>query len=209
MRAHWIEQLYVEKLGGTNLNANTNFPPMAMAGNTNPLPVPAVMKTNPPAQANIASTGVKRVYYSVELVKGATLLERRLPPVEVAAPAASVVPPAPVATTNQPPVVSLPPDAEALLLATYPVTDADLETLAAARAQAVQTYLLQSGKVEAARLFLKSASAGGLRQTAAGCICNSVDAPRCGNFKSQISNIKEIPSSKPQKVNLAAVTSRW
>jgi hypothetical protein len=155
VRAHWIEQLYVEKLGGTNLNANTNFPPMAAAGNTNPPPVPAVMKTNPPVQ---------RIYYSVELVKGAQLLERRLPPVKIAAPAAAVIPPAPVATTNQPPVVSLPADAEALLLATYPVTDADLETLAAARAQAVQAYLLQSGKVEAARLFLKSASAGGLRQ---------------------------------------------
>ncbi len=49
-----------------------------------------------------------------------------------------------------------PPDpTEAVLLATYPVNDGDLETLAANRAKAVQNYLLASGKVTAARLFLK------------------------------------------------------
>jgi hypothetical protein len=53
---------------------------------------------------------------------------------------------------------------ETLLLATYPVTEADLTTLAAARARAVQDYLLQSGRVTAARLFLKNESAGGVRQ---------------------------------------------
>ena len=42
-----------------------------------------------------------------------------------------------------------PPDAtEALLLVTFPVNDDDLATLAAARAQAVQAYLLQTGKVQ-------------------------------------------------------------
>ena len=49
-----------------------------------------------------------------------------------------------------------PPDpTEAVLLVTFPVNDGDLETLAANRAKAVQTYLLASGKVTAARLFLK------------------------------------------------------
>ena len=49
-----------------------------------------------------------------------------------------------------------PPDpTEAVLLATFPVNDGDLETLAASRAQAVQNYLLASGKVTAGRLFLK------------------------------------------------------
>jgi hypothetical protein len=52
---------------------------------------------------------------------------------------------------------------EALLLTTFPVADNDLETLAAARAQAVETYLLKTGKVEAARLFLKQAQANGIR----------------------------------------------
>ena len=49
-----------------------------------------------------------------------------------------------------------PPDPmEAVLLVTFPVSAGDLETLAANRAQAVQTYLPASGKVTAARLFLK------------------------------------------------------
>ena len=56
-----------------------------------------------------------------------------------------------------------PPDlTEALLLATYPVSDTDLAALAAARAKAVQDYLLQSGRVEAGRLFL-TAKSGALR----------------------------------------------
>ncbi len=49
-----------------------------------------------------------------------------------------------------------PPDpTEAVLLATYPASDADLQTLAASRAAAVQAYLLAGGKVAPARLFLK------------------------------------------------------
>jgi hypothetical protein len=52
-------------------------------------------------------------------------------------------------------LVPLSDPTEAVLLATYPVSDGDLETLAANRAKAVQAYLLQSGKVTAARLFLK------------------------------------------------------
>jgi len=56
-----------------------------------------------------------------------------------------------------------PPDAtEALLLATYPVSPGDMEALAAARAKAVQDYLLQNGETDASRLFLTS-KAGALR----------------------------------------------
>ena len=55
-----------------------------------------------------------------------------------------------------------PPDPnEAVLLVTIPVSEGDLETLAASRAHAVQAYLLASGKVTPARLFLKQ---GELRQ---------------------------------------------
>ena len=57
-----------------------------------------------------------------------------------------------------------PPDpVEAVLLATFPIGENDLETLAASRAKAVRAYLLQTGKVEAARLFLKESQAEGLR----------------------------------------------
>jgi hypothetical protein len=49
----------------------------------------------------------------------------------------------------------LPDPTEAVPLVTFAVNDGDLETLAASRAKTVQAYLLQSGKVTAARLFLK------------------------------------------------------
>jgi hypothetical protein len=53
-----------------------------------------------------------------------------------------------------------PPDPmEAVLLATLPVSEDDLEILAATRAKAVQNYLLQSGKVKAPRLFLTAKGA--------------------------------------------------
>ena len=52
---------------------------------------------------------------------------------------------------------------EALLVALIPVREADLATLAAERAKTVQTYLLQTGKVEAARLFLTDDQTGGVR----------------------------------------------
>ncbi|HXF10248.1 MAG TPA: hypothetical protein VN625_05640, partial [Desulfuromonadaceae bacterium] len=58
-----------------------------------------------------------------------------------------------------------PPDAtEALLMATIPVTENDLETLAATRARVVQAYLLKTGKVDAGRLFLKESTPEGLRR---------------------------------------------
>ena len=52
---------------------------------------------------------------------------------------------------------------EAVLLATFPVSPGDLATLAASRAQTVQAYILQTGKVEASRLFLKTSAAAGAR----------------------------------------------
>ena len=52
---------------------------------------------------------------------------------------------------------------EALLWSTFPVNDADFQTLAAARAQSVQAYLLQTGKVEASRVFLTASGAEHLR----------------------------------------------
>ena len=52
---------------------------------------------------------------------------------------------------------------EALLLASIPVTDNDLEALASDRAKAVRAYILQTGKVEAARLFLAEYRSGGVK----------------------------------------------
>ena len=53
---------------------------------------------------------------------------------------------------------------EALLLVTFPVSTDDLQTLAASRARAVQTYLLQTGKVDAGRIFLTASGNENLRR---------------------------------------------
>lgn len=53
---------------------------------------------------------------------------------------------------------------EALLVAIEPISDSDLEALAINRAKAVRAYILESGKVEADRLFLEQSQTGGLRQ---------------------------------------------
>jgi hypothetical protein len=64
--------------------------------------------------------------------------------------------PARTNSSDQTKLVPPPDPMEAFLLATIPVTESDLETLAACRAQAVQTYLLKTGRVDASRLFLKT-----------------------------------------------------
>ena len=92
-------------------------------------------------------------------------MDRRAPPTNGPTPTnqvASVVATAPVSAPPAPVTPSA--TQEAQLVASYPVTDADLETLASARALAVQTYLLQGGQVTAGQLFLKSVASGGLRQ---------------------------------------------
>ena len=52
---------------------------------------------------------------------------------------------------------------EIVLLATFPVTDADFQALADERAKAVRAYLLSHGKVEADRLFLAENQTGGVK----------------------------------------------
>ena len=52
---------------------------------------------------------------------------------------------------------------EVLLSATVPISDSDLETLAANRAKAVRDYILQTGKVEDTRLFLMESQTGSVR----------------------------------------------
>jgi len=66
-------------------------------------------------------------------------------------------------TVYQTKLVPPPDPMEAVLLATFPVSQNDLETLAANRAKAVQAYILQTGKVEASRLFLNAGAAEGVR----------------------------------------------
>jgi len=69
--------------------------------------------------------------------------------------AQDVPPGAPAPTPEQ--------EIEQLLLNKIVVSDGDLEALAAERAKAVRAYLLQSGKVEAERLFITESQPGGVK----------------------------------------------
>ena len=106
------------------------------------------------ANTNLAAYAAQVLPHRSTAKKGAELLMR--------APAAATVPQsaAPPATQLVPP----PDPMEAVLLATLPVSDADLSTLAARRAKAAQAYLLGTGKVEAARIFLKAGGVETLRR---------------------------------------------
>ncbi len=52
---------------------------------------------------------------------------------------------------------------EKALLNSISITDSDFETLATDRAKAVRAYILQSGKVEANRLFLAEIQPGNVK----------------------------------------------
>jgi len=142
-RARWIEQLCVEH----NIPLNTNQPDATTTNN--------VVASATPAAPVISVTHDSR------MVKAAELMTRRLVQSQAAA---RVAAPVSVAPPTPPPVPTPTATQEAQLVASYPVTDADLAALASARALAVQTYLLQGGQVAAGQLFLKSVSSGELRR---------------------------------------------
>lgn len=106
------------------------------------------------ANTNLAAYAAAVLPRRLSTAKGATMLVQ-------AGQAAKEQPAA--GTVYQTKLVPPPDPMEAVLLATYPAAESDLETLAASRAKAVRAYLLQTGKVEAARLFLKESQAEGLR----------------------------------------------
>ncbi len=108
------------------------------------------------ANTNLAAIAAQIPSRSGETEKDATLLIQRSSAI---APKSSKA----GALSNQTkPVVPSDP-MEALLLASIPVTDNDLEALASDRAKAVRAYILQTGKVEAARLFLAENQSGGVK----------------------------------------------
>jgi hypothetical protein len=75
----------------------------------------------------------------------------------------SKTPPAPPASSLQ--KLPVPADPmEALLIAIVPVSENDLETLAVNRAKSVRSYILNSGQVDASRLFLAQSPGRTLRQ---------------------------------------------
>jgi hypothetical protein len=109
------------------------------------------------ANTNLAVAIAQLVSRNLDAKKGATLLMQM--------PATSTPKPAsPAAVTATQSILAPPADPmEVLLLATIPISDDDLQTLATDRAKAVRAYILQTGKVEAARLFLTESQTGGVR----------------------------------------------
>jgi uncharacterized protein involved in outer membrane biogenesis len=108
------------------------------------------------AHTNLAALAAQIPSRSVKIEKGATILMK-------GSPAAAPKPPKAAGVSNQPKPAAPTDPMEALLLATIPVTDGDFEALASERAKAVRAYILQTGKVEAARLFLTENQTGGVR----------------------------------------------
>jgi hypothetical protein len=113
---------------------------------------PALIAANTNLSAAVAQLIARKAYNK----KGAELLIKAA---QTGAPNSSVT--AAVATQSKlaPPADPM----ETLVSATIPISDSDLETLAADRAKAVRAYILQTGKVEDARLFLTQSQTGGVR----------------------------------------------
>lgn len=88
-----------------------------------------------------------------------------MPRSEPAAVAQPVVEPAPVAeSAPEPAVAGVTPERMVLRLAAgMPVSETDLQALGDARAQAVRTWLLETGAVQAERVFLGPLAPGGAR----------------------------------------------
>ena len=111
---------------------------------------PAIIAAN----TNLAILAAKVPRRSSEAQKGAMLLGKQA---KATASKAAVV----LATTVK---MAAPADPmETLLAAMVPVTDSDLAALAANRAKVVQAYLIQTGKMDASRLFLTEGQTGGAR----------------------------------------------
>jgi hypothetical protein len=130
----WVKKLYGEAVGKGVINH------AFIAANTNLTAIASQIKPT--------ATGTE---------KGATQLMQSLP---ATTPKSSNA--ATTATHQTKTIVSADPK-EALLLASIPVSDSDLETLAANRAKTVRAYILQTGKVEVERLFITENQTGGVR----------------------------------------------
>jgi hypothetical protein len=133
-RAHLVKKFYNEALSDGRIT------PSLIAANTNLAAIAAQIKSR-----------------ATKIEKGATaLLNNSKSAAQKTSGVAAIVP-------SQSKLAPLTDPTEALLAAVIPVSDNDLEALASDRAGAVRAYILQTGKVEAARLFLTENQTGGVR----------------------------------------------
>lgn len=109
------------------------------------------------ANTNLAAVALQIQGQKPRIEKGATILANGLQsPAQKSSRTVAAAP----SQLKLPPIAN--PE-EVLLLATIPVTESDLETLAANRAKTVRSYILATGKVESSRLFLTENQTGGVR----------------------------------------------
>ena len=105
------------------------------------------------ANTNLTTIAAQVPSRSSKIDKGAMFLVKKSEPAATKSSAVSA----------QPKLAAIADPMEALLAAMIPVSDNDLTTLAADRAKAVRDYILQTGKVEAARIFLVENQTTGVR----------------------------------------------
>jgi len=105
------------------------------------------------ANTNLTAVAAQIKSRSTAPEKGATLLIEHPSATTAKSSKATPLAKAPVSTDPM----------EILLMATIPVSDSDFQALADNRARAVRAYLLQTGKVEADRLFLAENQTGGVK----------------------------------------------
>jgi hypothetical protein len=110
---------------------------------------PAIIAAN----TNLATIAAQVPSRSSSSEKGATFLVKKSEPTAAISSGISA----------QPKLPAIADPTEALLSAIISVSDGDLATLAADRAKAVRTYILQTGKVEAKRIFLVENQTTGVR----------------------------------------------
>jgi hypothetical protein len=133
-RSDWVKKLYHEAWDSHQIT------PEMLAANTNIANAVAQLRARTP-----------------KVEKGATILVNGVPP---------PTNPAAGSAASSSSALALPPVAdpmEVVLLASIPVTANDFETLVSDRAKAVRAYILATGKVEEARLFLTENQTGGVR----------------------------------------------
>ncbi|HTV76355.1 MAG TPA: hypothetical protein VMD57_05085, partial [Candidatus Baltobacteraceae bacterium] len=133
-RKSLVRKLYNEALSDGKIT------PALIAANTNLAALAAQIKSGAPKNEKGATV----------LMNGSESTAQKIPGAAAAAPSQSKLAP-------------LIDPTEALLTAIIPISDSDFEKLASDRAKAVRDYILQSGKVEAARLFLTQNQTGGVR----------------------------------------------
>jgi hypothetical protein len=122
-------------------------------------PVASAPATNLAAAPAIAIT--KKQTLPPEITKGATMLMQHKTAPATAIPAtAATAPSTNAAATASTEVAG---EIEHALLNSIAISDSDFETLASDRAKAVRDYILQTGKVEAERIFLTESQPGGFK----------------------------------------------